>query len=67
MPQGGLGGLLRPRFPPHPTPSTSCTPLLLPAESEIKGDVLFLGHYQSAFDWDDETAKVRTGSLPTPL
>ncbi|XP_066841506.1 protein OS-9 [Anser cygnoides] len=26
-------------------------------ESEIKGDVLFLGHYQSAFDWDDETAK----------
>ncbi|XP_042653057.1 protein OS-9 [Tyto alba] len=26
-------------------------------ESEIKGDVLFLGYYQSAFDWDDETAK----------
>ncbi|NXK56945.1 OS9 protein, partial [Chauna torquata] len=26
-------------------------------ESEIKGDVLFLGHYQSAFDWDNETAK----------
>uniref|UniRef100_A0A8C3BNM6 Endoplasmic reticulum lectin n=1 Tax=Cairina moschata TaxID=8855 RepID=A0A8C3BNM6_CAIMO len=26
-------------------------------ESEIKGDVLFLGHYQSAFNWDDETAK----------
>ncbi|NWH63855.1 OS9 protein, partial [Geococcyx californianus] len=26
-------------------------------ESEIKGDVLFLGHFQSAFDWDDESAK----------
>ncbi|NXS73192.1 OS9 protein, partial [Pandion haliaetus] len=26
-------------------------------ESEIKGDVLFLGYYQSAFNWDDETAK----------
>ncbi|KAM4637256.1 LOW QUALITY PROTEIN: protein OS-9, partial [Amazona ochrocephala] len=26
-------------------------------ESEIKGDVLFLGYYQSAFDWDDEAAK----------
>ncbi|NWS48006.1 OS9 protein, partial [Probosciger aterrimus] len=26
-------------------------------ESEIKGDILFLGYYQSAFDWDDETAK----------
>lgn len=26
-------------------------------ESEIKGSVLFLGHYQSAFNWDDETAK----------
>ncbi|KAF1414832.1 Protein OS-9, partial [Spheniscus magellanicus] len=26
-------------------------------ESEVKGDVLFLGYYQSAFDWDDETAK----------
>ncbi|NXV58704.1 OS9 protein, partial [Molothrus ater] len=26
-------------------------------ESEIKGDVLVLGYYQSAFDWDDETAK----------
>ncbi|NXO02918.1 OS9 protein, partial [Rhinopomastus cyanomelas] len=26
-------------------------------ESEIKGDVLFLGYYQSAFDWDDEMAK----------
>ncbi|NWT11289.1 OS9 protein, partial [Vireo altiloquus] len=27
-------------------------------ESEIKGDILVLGYYQSAFDWDDETAKV---------
>ncbi|NWH78863.1 OS9 protein, partial [Piaya cayana] len=26
-------------------------------ESEIKGDILFLGYYQSAFDWDDEAAK----------
>uniref|UniRef100_A0ABM5FPD2 Endoplasmic reticulum lectin n=1 Tax=Pogona vitticeps TaxID=103695 RepID=A0ABM5FPD2_9SAUR len=26
-------------------------------ESEIKGDILYLGHYQSAFDWDNETAK----------
>ncbi|XP_030822873.1 LOW QUALITY PROTEIN: protein OS-9 [Camarhynchus parvulus] len=26
-------------------------------ESEIKGDVLVLGYYQSAFDWDDESAK----------
>ncbi|RMC22577.1 hypothetical protein DUI87_00415 [Hirundo rustica rustica] len=29
-------------------------------ESEIKGDVLVLGYYQSAFDWDDEAAKVRS-------
>ncbi|XP_026569633.1 protein OS-9 isoform X2 [Pseudonaja textilis] len=26
-------------------------------ESEVKGDILFLGYYQSAFDWDNETAK----------
>ncbi|RMB88141.1 hypothetical protein DUI87_35477 [Hirundo rustica rustica] len=26
-------------------------------ESEIKGDVLVLGYYHSAFDWDDEAAK----------
>ncbi|XP_068853712.1 protein OS-9 isoform X1 [Aphelocoma coerulescens] len=26
-------------------------------ESEIKGDILVLGYYQSAFDWDDEAAK----------
>ncbi|OCT95765.1 protein OS-9 [Xenopus laevis] len=26
-------------------------------ESEVKGDVLFLGYYQSEFDWNDETAK----------
>nr|XP_045008641.1 protein OS-9 isoform X2 [Jaculus jaculus] len=26
-------------------------------DSEIKGDILYLGYYQSAFDWDDETAK----------
>ncbi|KAM4046322.1 protein OS-9 isoform 3-T3 [Anomaloglossus baeobatrachus] len=27
-------------------------------ESEVKGDILYLGHYQSEFDWNDETAKV---------
>uniref|UniRef100_A0A3B5MPJ6 Endoplasmic reticulum lectin n=1 Tax=Xiphophorus couchianus TaxID=32473 RepID=A0A3B5MPJ6_9TELE len=26
-------------------------------ESEIKGDVLFLGYYESEFDWNNETAK----------
>ncbi|XP_061871471.1 protein OS-9 [Colius striatus] len=26
-------------------------------DSEVKGDILFLGYYQSAFDWDDEAAK----------
>ncbi|XP_055468014.1 protein OS-9 isoform X2 [Psammomys obesus] len=26
-------------------------------DSEIKGDVLYLGYYHSAFNWDDETAK----------
>ncbi|XP_045146052.1 protein OS-9 isoform X1 [Echinops telfairi] len=26
-------------------------------DSEIKGEVLYLGYYQSAFDWDDEAAK----------
>ncbi|XP_039188690.1 protein OS-9 isoform X3 [Crotalus tigris] len=26
-------------------------------ESEVKGDILYLGYYQSAFDWDNETAK----------
>ncbi|XP_077185268.1 protein OS-9 [Paroedura picta] len=26
-------------------------------ESDIKGDILYLGYYQSAFDWDNETAK----------
>ncbi|XP_008408371.1 protein OS-9 isoform X3 [Poecilia reticulata] len=26
-------------------------------DSEIKGDVLFLGHYESEFDWNNETAK----------
>ncbi|KAE8626695.1 hypothetical protein XENTR_v10006712 [Xenopus tropicalis] len=26
-------------------------------ESEVKGDVLFLGYYQSEFDWNDEKAK----------
>ncbi|XP_017271420.1 protein OS-9 isoform X2 [Kryptolebias marmoratus] len=26
-------------------------------ESEIKGDILFLGYYESEFDWNNETAK----------
>ncbi|XP_074836136.1 protein OS-9 isoform X1 [Carettochelys insculpta] len=26
-------------------------------DSEIKGEVLYLGYYQSTFDWDNETAK----------
>ncbi|XP_033927407.1 protein OS-9 isoform X2 [Melopsittacus undulatus] len=26
--------------------------------SEVKGDILYLGYYHSAFDWDNETAKV---------
>lgn len=28
------------------------------SDSEIKGDILFLGHYESEFDWSNETAKV---------
>lgn len=47
-------------------------PRCLSAESEIKGDVLFLGYYHSAFDWNDETAKVGLrdaggpGGVPVP-
>ncbi|XP_033995008.1 protein OS-9 [Trematomus bernacchii] len=26
-------------------------------DTEIKGDILFLGHYESEFDWSNETAK----------
>ncbi|XP_030052450.1 protein OS-9 isoform X2 [Microcaecilia unicolor] len=26
-------------------------------ESEVKGDILYLGYYQSEFDWNNETAK----------
>lgn len=33
--------------------------LLLPADTEIKGDILFLGYYESEFDWSNETAKVK--------
>uniref|UniRef100_A0A8C1LAD5 Endoplasmic reticulum lectin n=1 Tax=Cyprinus carpio TaxID=7962 RepID=A0A8C1LAD5_CYPCA len=29
----------------------------IPSKSEIKGDVLFLGYYDSEFDWTNETAK----------
>lgn len=28
-------------------------------DSEIKGDMLFLGYYDSEFDWTNETAKVK--------
>lgn len=29
------------------------------SDSEIKGDILFLGYYESEFDWSNETAKVK--------
>lgn len=31
---------------------------LLSSDTEIKGDILFLGYYESEFDWSNETAKV---------
>jgi len=34
-------------------------------DSEIKGDVLFLGYYDSEFDWTNETAKVNVLKLFT--
>ncbi|XP_015742418.1 protein OS-9 [Coturnix japonica] len=37
-------------------PNTPCAP----PDSEIKGDILFLGHFQSAFDWDDAAAQAST-------
>ncbi|NXD74785.1 OS9 protein, partial [Eolophus roseicapillus] len=49
---GRKGGADCPRCPFQPVPFWPLT-----VESEIKGDILFLGYYQSAFDWDDETAK----------
>ena len=33
--------------------------VLLPSDTEIKGDILFLGYYESEFDWSNETAKVK--------
>lgn len=33
--------------------------LSLKSDSEIKGDILFLGYYESEFDWNNETAKVK--------
>lgn len=33
--------------------------VLLLLDTEIKGDILFLGYYESEFDWSNETAKVR--------
>lgn len=38
--------------------------LLLSADTGIKGDVLFLGYYESEFDWSNDTAKV---NLPSGL
>lgn len=32
-------------------------------DSDIKGDVLFLGYYDSEFDWTNETAKVKLNVL----
>lgn len=34
-------------------------PSSLNSDSEIKGDILFLGYYESEFDWGNETAKVK--------
>lgn len=33
--------------------------VLLSSDTEIKGDILFLGHYESEFDWSNDTAKVK--------
>lgn len=33
--------------------------VLLSLDTEIKGDILFLGYYESEFDWSNETAKVK--------
>lgn len=34
--------------------------VLHPLDTEIKGDILFLGYYESEFDWNNETAKVKS-------
>lgn len=39
--------------------------VLLPSDTEIKGDVLFLGYYESEFDWNNETAKVKLPQFGT--
>ena len=47
--------------PAPPAPPIAALPphcLTPPPDSEIKGDILFLGHFQSAFDWDDAAAQV---------
>lgn len=33
--------------------------VLFSSDTEIKGDILFLGYYESEFDWSNETAKVK--------
>jgi len=45
-------------LPPRPHNRIMCFTVASFTDSEIKGDVLYLGYYQSAFNWDDETAKV---------
>lgn len=37
--------------------------VLLSSDTEIKGDILFLGYYESEFDWSNETAKVKLPQL----
>lgn len=37
----------------------SLTDVFLSSDTEIKGDILFLGYYESEFDWSNETAKVK--------
>lgn len=33
--------------------------VFLSSDTEIRGDILFLGYYESEFDWSNETAKVK--------
>uniref|UniRef100_A0AAV2M6F8 Endoplasmic reticulum lectin n=1 Tax=Knipowitschia caucasica TaxID=637954 RepID=A0AAV2M6F8_KNICA len=36
-------------------------------DTEVKGEVLFLGYYESDFDWTNETAKVHRAPQSPPL
>lgn len=44
---------------PTLTSELSLTDVFLSSDTEIKGDILFLGYYESEFDWSNETAKVK--------